>query len=105
MLRVRVMSYRTNRALRAPLLAGCSLLVLVAFGQKLSAQERLPDIVVEAPKQVTRPQRPKPGAAASRRPASRPTVAASTAPPSAAAQLAAQGEHFDQARSNIFTTI
>jgi len=99
------MSYRTNRALRAPLLAGCSLLVLAAFGQTLSAQERLPDMVVEAPKQVAKPQRPKPGAAASRRPASRPIAAASSAPPSAAAQLAAKGEHFDEARSNIFTTI
>ena len=99
------MSDRTNRAFRAPLLAGCSLLVLAAFGQTLRAQERLPDIVVEAPKQVAKPQRSKPSAAASRRPASRPVVAASTAPPSAAAQLAAKGEHFDQARSNIFTTI
>jgi outer membrane receptor protein involved in Fe transport len=99
------MSYRTNRALRAASLASCSLLAGLGFGQTLSAQEKLPEIVVEAPKQVAKPQRPKPGATASRRPASRPTVAASTAPPSAAAQLAAKGEHFDQARSNIFTTI
>jgi outer membrane receptor protein involved in Fe transport len=99
------MSYRTNRAFRAGLLASCSLLAGLGFGQTLSAQEKLPEIVVDAPKQVAKPQRPKPGATASRRPASRPTVAASTAPPSAAAQLAAKGEHFDQARSNIFTTI
>jgi outer membrane receptor protein involved in Fe transport len=99
------MSYRINRAFRASLLASCSLLAGVGFGQTLSAQEKLPEIVVEAPKQVAKPQRPKPGATASRRPASRPTVAASSAPPSAAAQLAAKGEHFDQARGNIFTTI
>src|SRR5271155_1015696 len=99
------MSYRINRAFRASLLAGGSLLAAVSFGQPLSAQEKLPEIVVDAPKQVAKPQRPKPGATASRRPASRPVVAASTAPPSAAAQLAAKGEHFDQARSNIFTTI
>jgi outer membrane receptor protein involved in Fe transport len=104
------MSYQVNscqmsRALRASLFAGCSLLALLGSDQTLRAQEQLPEVVVEAPKQVAKPQRPKPGAAASRRPASRPTGAASTAPPSAAAQLAAKGQKFDQARSNIFTTI
>jgi outer membrane receptor protein involved in Fe transport len=100
-----ISSSQISRALRASLLAGCSLLALLGLDQALRAQEKLPEVVVEAPKQVAKPQRPKPGAAASRRPASRPTVAASTSPPSAAAQLTAKGQKFDQARSNIFTTI
>ncbi len=70
----------------------------------------LPDIVVEAPKQVAgKPkQRPKPHAVAGRA-VSPPTAsaqsAASPTPVSPAAQLAAKGNVFDQARSNIFTTI
>ena len=64
----------------------------------------LPNIVVEAPKQVagTPKQRPKPHLAARR------AVSPPSAPPaqvSPAAQLAAKGSVFDQARSNIYTTI
>jgi hypothetical protein len=64
----------------------------------------LPNIVVEAPKQVAGAQRqkPKPRAAA------RGTVSRTTAPPapvSPAEQLAAKAHTFDQARDNIFTTI
>lgn len=64
----------------------------------------LPNIVVEAPKQVagTPKQRPKPHLAA-RRAVSPPS--APPAPVSPAAQLAAKGSVFDQARSNIYTTI
>ena len=70
----------------------------------------LPNIVVEAPKQVAgKPkQRAKPRvvarrAVSPRTASSQPT--ASPAPISPAEQLAAKGRSFDQARSNIFTTI
>jgi hypothetical protein len=70
----------------------------------------LPEIDVIAPRQAAgKPkQRPKPRAAARR--AVAPTTAssepaASPAPVSPAGQLAAKGQAFDQARSNIFTTI
>src|SRR6202012_2724525 len=64
----------------------------------------LPDIVVEAPKQTAgkQNQRPKTAAVARR------VVTPPTAPPktvSPAEQLAAKGSVFDQARSNIYTTI
>jgi outer membrane receptor protein involved in Fe transport len=64
----------------------------------------LPDIVVQAPKQVAgKPKdRPKPRVVA-RRAVSPPT--ASPTPVSPAEQLAAKGRSFDQARSNIFTTV
>jgi outer membrane receptor protein involved in Fe transport len=70
----------------------------------------LPEIDVIAPRQVAgKPkQKPKPRAVARR--AVTPTTAssepaASPAPVSPAGQLAAKGQAFDQARSNIFTTI
>jgi outer membrane receptor protein involved in Fe transport len=64
----------------------------------------LPDIVVQAPKQVAgKPKdRPKPRVAARR--AVSPSTASPT-PVSPAEQLAAKGRSFDQARSNIFTTV
>jgi outer membrane receptor protein involved in Fe transport len=70
----------------------------------------LPNIVVEAPKQVAgKPkQRTKPRAVARRAVSPRTassSPAASPAPVSPAEQLAAKGNSFDQARSNIFTTI
>jgi outer membrane receptor protein involved in Fe transport len=70
-----------------------------------SGTTALPDIVVEAPKQVAGApkQKPKPRATAQR--AASPPGAATTAPVSAAAQLAARSSVFDQARSNIYTTI
>jgi outer membrane receptor protein involved in Fe transport len=69
-----------------------------------SGTTSLPNIVVEAPKQVagTQRQKPKPRAAA------RGTVSPTTAPPapvSPAEQLAAKAHTFDQARDNIFTTV
>ncbi len=93
--------------------AGAASLLLVSFGGTALSQTpapagngttALPDIVVEAPKQVAgKPkERPKPRAVA-RRAVSPPT--ASPTPVSPAEQLAAKGSSFDQARSNIFTTI
>jgi outer membrane receptor protein involved in Fe transport len=64
----------------------------------------LPDIVVQAPKQVAgKPKdRPKPRVVA-RRAVSPPTASPTSVSP--AEQLAAKGRSFDQARSNIFTTV
>jgi outer membrane receptor protein involved in Fe transport len=68
----------------------------------------LPNIVVEAPKQVagTPRQKPKPSAVARRAvsPRTTPTTATST-PISPAAQLAAKSNVFDQKRSDLYTTI
>ena len=64
----------------------------------------LPDIVVEAPKQTAGKQKQRPKTAA----VARHVVTPPTAPPktvSPAEQLAAKGSAFDQARSNIYTTI
>src|ERR1700730_9819885 len=84
-----------------------SLMLLSGLGGPAQAQTPatgsgttvLPNIVVEAPKQVagTPKQRPKPRLAA-RRAVSPPS--APTAPVSPAAQLAAKSSVFDQARSN-----
>src|ERR1700730_1241909 len=64
----------------------------------------LPDIVVEAPKQTAGKQKQRPKTAA----VARRVVTPPTAPPksvSPAEQLAAKGRAFDQARSNLYTTI
>src|ERR1700729_850616 len=64
----------------------------------------LPDIVVEAPKQTAGKQKQRPKTAT----VARHVVTPPTAPPapvSPAAQLAAKGSVFDQARSNLYTTI
>ena len=64
----------------------------------------LPDIVVEAPKQTAGKQKERPKTPA----IARHVVTPPTAPPkslSPAEQLAAKGSVFDQARSNIFTTV
>ena len=96
--------------------SGAASLLLGSFGGTALSQTpapagngttALPDIVVEAPKQVAgKPkERPKPRAVA-RRAVSPPTPpTASPTPVSPAEQLAAKGSTFDQARSNIFTTI
>ena len=67
----------------------------------------LPNIVVEAPKQVARKpkERAKPRVVARRAVSPRTPPTASPTPVSPAEQLAAKGSTFDQARSNIFTTI
>jgi outer membrane receptor protein involved in Fe transport len=67
----------------------------------------LPNIVVQAPTQVAgKPkERPKPRVVARRAVSPRTPPAASPTPVSPAEQLAAKGRSFDQARSNIFTTI
>ena len=61
----------------------------------------LPETKVEAPKQAAKPEKQKPRAVASG-PAAPPTA---PQPPSPEAQLGAKNTTFDQARSNIYTTI
>ena len=82
-------------------LGGTALPQTAATGNGTTA---LPNIVVEAPRQTagTPKQKPRPRTAA--RPSVSPSTAAPT-PESPGAQLAAKGNVFDQARSNIYTTI
>ncbi|MDR3486928.1 MAG: TonB-dependent receptor [Bradyrhizobium sp.] len=103
--------------LTKPILAasGAALLLLCSLGPAVSQTPApagngttpLPNIVVEAPKQVAgKPkQRSKPRAVARRAVSPRTASSQPTASPTPAAQLAAKGNVFDQARSNIFTTI
>jgi TonB dependent receptor-like, beta-barrel len=97
------------------LLSGSASLLLGLCGAAMSQtaagsdSTRLPDIVVEAPKQIagTPKQKPKPHVAA-RSAVSRPTTTPPTPVSPAeqqAAQLAAKGGVFDQARGNLYTTI
>jgi outer membrane receptor protein involved in Fe transport len=94
--------------------SGAASLLLGSFGGTALSQTpapagngttALPDIVVEAPKQVAgKPkERAKPRVVAPR--AVSPRTPPSPTPVSPAEQLAAKGSSFDQARSNIFTTI
>jgi len=96
------------------LLSGSASLLLGLGGAAMSQtaagsdSTRLPDIVVEAPKQVagTPKQKPKPHVAA-RSAVSRPTTPPTPVSPAEqqAAQLAAKSSVFDQARGNLYTTI
>ena len=94
------MSTRVSCMRRGYLLAGCAIIVLLGFGGAATAQQtKLPEVVVTAPKEKPKPRR------AQVRPAPAPTPAAATAPVTPAAQLNAKADTFDQARSNLFTTI
>ena len=100
-----------------PMLAasGAASLLLCGLGGPALAQtpsagndaKPLPNIVVEAPKQVAgKPkQREKPRVVARRAVSPRTPPTASPTPISPAEQLAAKASTFDQARGNIFTTI
>src|ERR1700726_1407450 len=100
---------------RSALLLSSSASLLLGLGSPALSQTpaapgdsntRLPNIVVEAPKQVagTPQQRPKPHVTP-RRAASRPTAPPTPTPVSPAEQLAAKANFFDQARNNLYTTI
>ena len=90
------MSICVHGAHRSYLLGGISLLAFVSLGVAASAQTQLPEIVVGAPKQKPKPSR------AQARVAPAPAAAHPVTP---AAQLNAKTGAFDQARSNLFTTI
>jgi hypothetical protein len=99
------MFVRPYRVRSRYLLGGSALLALIAFGETGNAQTagdaqtKLPEVVVTAPKEKPKPRR------AQVRTAPAPTPAAATAPVTPAAQLNAKADAFDQARSNLFTTI
>ncbi len=85
---------------RGYLLSGCAIIVLLGFGGAATAQQnKLPEVVVTAPKEKPKPRR------AQVRPAPAPTPTATAPPVTPAAQLNAKADTFDQARSNLFTTI
>ena len=90
------MSICVHGAHRSYLLGGISLLAFISLGVAASAQTQLPEIVVGAPKQKPRPSR------APARVAPAPVAAQPVRP---AAQLNAKADAFDQARSNLYTTI
>ena len=89
------MSIHARRASRAYFLGGTALLVLIGLGPEASAQVKLPEVVVSAPK-----EKPKPPA---RRARAAPTGPA--APLTPAAQLNAKSDAFDQGRANLYTTV
>ncbi len=90
------MSVRTYRRSRGYFVGSSALLALMSLGGTASAQTQLPEVVVSAPKENPKPHHvhvraaPAPGTAA---------------PVTPAAQLNAKANAFDQARSNLFTTI
>jgi hypothetical protein len=96
------MFVRPYRVRNGYLLGGSALLALVVFGEAANAQTvaqtQLPEVVVTAPKEKPRPRRAQVRTA----PAAAPSAAAPVTP---AAQLNAKADSFDQARSNLFTTI
>ena len=97
------MSIRSHRARCAYFIGGTAL--LAGLCGTASAQTSLPEVVVQAPKQAPGAQKPKPKHAAARQTTSPPTATAAATPASPAAQLAAKSSVFDQARSNLYTTI
>src|ERR1700733_255223 len=104
------MSVLSVRCSRGFLLRGCAIVVALGCASVAVAQTQLPEVVVSAPKEKPKPPPTqakhaaptRPSAAASAR-ATAPAVEA--APLTPAAQLNAKADAFDQARSNLFTTI
>jgi hypothetical protein len=94
--------YRVRSRFR---LGGSALLALVIFSETGNAQTagntqtKLPEVVVTAPKEKPKPRR------AQTRPAPAPAPTATAQPLTPTAQLNAKADTFDQARSNLFTTI
>lgn len=105
-----IMTYQKNRTFRSASLCGSLLFLIVVLCQPANAQQALPPVVVQAPKHIAiAPKKPpaRRQSVASRSRASRIGTTAPSqpaAPLSPAAQLAAKGQSFDQARSNLFTT-
>jgi outer membrane receptor protein involved in Fe transport len=87
------MSIRVCRAYSGYFLSGLALLALLGVGGAASAQTKLPEVVVSAPK-----QKPKPRAHVVR-------AAPTAAPITPATQLNDKAISFDQSRSNLYTTI
>ena len=81
------------RWLRCGCLLGCCALLVVDSEKTTRAQTQLPEVVVSASKQKPKPQR------------TRMRVPTVVAPATPAQQLNAKANSFDQARSNLYTTI
>jgi outer membrane receptor protein involved in Fe transport len=81
---------------RTYLLGSSALLALVAFSGAANAQVKLPEVQVTSTR-----AKPKPHPAPARQAATAPVVA----PLTAAEQLTAKSNAFDQSRSNLYTTI
>jgi TonB dependent receptor len=94
------------RLVRLNLYSSSALVVLMCFGEAVYAQTQLPEVVVPQakpkPKPAAVPHRARTGPAVPTGPAA-PTVPAEPAAPTSVA--AARNNVFDQARSNIYTTI
>jgi len=86
------MSICAYRARRRYLLLGSALLALMGLGGAASAQVNLPEVVVSGAKPKPKPRRVH-------------VAAPAPAPVTPAAQLNAKADAFDQARSNLYTTI
>jgi hypothetical protein len=114
------MSVRIFAPSRGYLLRGSAIAAALSFATAAAAQTQLPEVVVTPPKEEPKPKpeqaraapRPAPARAAPRpAPAPAPATASAPAPAPAAqpvspgTQLNAKAETFDQARSNLFTTI
>ena len=87
------MSVCAHRACRASFLAGSTLLALIGLGGAAIAQVQLPEVVVSGAKPKPKPRR------------ARVAAPAPAAPVTPAAQLNAKADAFDQARSNLYTTV
>jgi outer membrane receptor protein involved in Fe transport/opacity protein-like surface antigen len=86
------MSVCAYRARRRYLLLGSALLALIGLGGAASGQVKLPEVVVSGAKPKPKPRRVH-------------VAAPAPAPVTPAAQLNAKADAFDQARSNLYTTI
>jgi TonB dependent receptor-like, beta-barrel len=95
------MSTRVFRVRHGHFLSGCAIIALLGFGGAATAQTKLPEVVVSAPKEKPKPRRVQVRAA----PAPATAQAPAPTPVTPAAQLNAKADAFDQARSNLFTTI
>src|SRR6201984_3421123 len=103
------MPMSTFRVSRWCALCGSAIAAALGFAVEAAAQNQLPEVVVTAPKEQPKPKakptqvRTAPRPAPATAPATTPAPAAQ--PVSPGAQLNAKAETFDQARSNLFTTI
>src|ERR1700747_315965 len=103
------MPMSTFRVSRWCALCGSAIAAALGFAVEAAAQNQLPEVVVTAPKEQPKPKakptqvRTAPRPAPATAPATTPAPAAQPVPPGA--QLNAKAETFDQARSNLFTTI
>ena len=99
------MSVLTFRVLRRRALCGSAIVAALGFAADAAAQTQLPEVVVTAPKEKEKPKAKPVQVRAAPRPVLAPAPAPAAAPVTPAAQLNAKADTFDQARSNLYTTI